>query len=225
MIFLYQSHSMFKNKVLNTLNLIVATPSLLERRLPEKIAFLHRQGNMEAQNSGNTPTPQEACFADLVEKHGFMFLSKDATAAPEDGLYYIYQLKGSQREGDFYLREYKNGQVVIENVFDLKHTQTKTFYLNDGWFKEGIVYIVSWNKGTKKKPNHTVYIAFGEDIPSEEEKAYMTELIAFKVAKNTGEKKIGSLKPYIRFANQYTCERFTDETTKEHLEKVLASLE
>jgi hypothetical protein len=180
---------------------------------------------MEAQNSGNAPTPQEACFADLVEKHGFMFLSKDATAAPEDGLYYIYQLKGSQREGDFYLREYKNGQVVIENVFDLKHTQTKTFYLNDGWFKEGIVYIVSWNKGTKKKPNHTVYIAFGEDIPSEEEKAYMTELIAFKVAKNTGEKKIGSLKPYIRFANQYTCERFTDETTKEHLEKVLASLE
>jgi len=216
---------MFKNKVLNTLNLIVATPSLLERRLPEKIAFLHRQGDMEAQNSGNAPTPQEACFADLVEKHGFMFLSKDATAAPEDGLYYIYQLKGSQREGDFYLREYKNGQVVIENVFDLKHTQTKTFYLNDGWFKEGIVYIVSWNKGTKNKPNHTVYIAFGEDIPSEEEKAYMTELIGFKVAKNTGEKKIGSLKPYIRFANQYTCERFTDETTKEHLEKILASLE
>jgi len=224
-IFLYQSHSMFKNKVLNTLNLIVATPSLLERRLPEKIAFLHRQGNMEAQNSGNAPTPQEACFADLVEKHGFMFLSKDATAAPEDGLYYIYQLKGSQREGDFYLREYKNGQVVNENVLDLKHTQTKTFYLNDGWFQKGVIYIVSWNKGTKKKPNHTVYIAFGEDIPSEEEKAYMTELIGFKVAKNTGEKKIGSLKPYIRFANQYTCERFTDETTKEHLEKILASLE
>jgi hypothetical protein len=215
----------YKNKILYILNHIAANPSLLKRSLPEKIAFLYKQGNMEAQNTGNAPTPQEACFADIVEKNGFMFRSKNATAAPEDGLYYIYQLKGSQREGDFYLREYKNGQVVNENVLDLKHTQTKTFYLNDGWFQKGVIYIVSWNKGTKKKPNHTVYIAFGEDIPSEEEKAYMTELIGFKVAKNTGEKKIGSLKPYIRFANQYTCERFTDETTKEHLEKILASLE
>jgi hypothetical protein len=203
---------------------IASNPSILERHLTEKIAFLHAQGNVGAQNSGNKPTDQEASFATVAEKHGFMFLSKTAPA-PENGCYYLYQLKGTQQDGDFCLREYVEGEVASELIIDLKHTQSKAFYLNDGWFQKGVVYIVSWNKGTKKKPDLKAYIAFGEDIPSEEEQTLMAALNAFKLTKNTGEKKIGSLIPYVRFANKYTCERFTDETSKVHLEKVLVALE
>jgi hypothetical protein len=49
----------------------------------------------------------------------------------------------------------------------------------------------------------------------------MEQLQAFKNEKNSGTTKVGSLKPYIRFANKYTCERFTSETAAAHLTATL----
>jgi hypothetical protein len=41
---------------------------------------------------------------------------------------------------------------------------------------------------------------------------------------NAENKRVGSLMPYVRFANQYSCERFTPETSATHLSAVLASI-
>jgi len=214
---------MYRDIVRSLFQTISATPALLERELPEMTALLQRQGKVGGQGTGNKVTEQEACFADVVSKRGFQFLAKGAEA-PESGLHYLYQLKGSQQEGDFGLREYEGGTVKKETIIDLKHTNSKAFYLNDGWFQKGVYYIVSWNAGTPKKPVLRTHIAVGEDIPSAEEQAFMAELIAFKRAKNTDTKKVGSLRPYIRFANQYSCERFTPEVAEAHLANVLKSI-
>ena len=214
---------MYRGIVRSIFQAISATPLLLERKLPEMVDFLQRQGNTEGQGTGNKVTDQEACFADLLTKAGFQFLPKDA-ADPDCGLHYRYQLKGSQQSLDFALREYEGGAVKKEVIADLKHTNSKSFYLNDGWFEKGIIYIVSWNAGTKKKPELRAYIALGEEIPSAEEQAVMTELIAFKRAKNDDTPNIGSLRPYIRFANQYSCQRFTPEVAVAHLNNALATI-
>lgn len=214
---------MYGEIVRSAFQTISETPDLLERKLPEMVAFLYRQGNMEAQGTGNKPTDQEACFADVMSKRSFQFLAKDAPS-PDSGLHYLYQVKGSQQEGDFALREYEGGLVKKEIMVEVKHTNGKIFYLNDGWFQKGVYYIVNWNAGTAKKPALRAHIALGEEIPSEEEQAFMTELIAFKRAKNTDTKKVGSLRPYIRFANQYSCERFTPELAATHLTNVLATI-
>jgi hypothetical protein len=214
---------MYGEIVRSAFQTISETPDLLERKLPEMVAFLQRQGNMEAQGTGNKVTDQEACFADVISKRGFQFLAKDAPS-PDSGLHYLYQVNGSQQEGDFALLEYEGGVMKEKIIVDLKHTNGKIFYLNDGWFQKGVYYIVSWNAGTPKKPVLRTHIALGEDIPSAEEQAFMAELIAFKRAKNTDTKKVGSLRPYIRFANQYSCERFTPEVAEAHLANVLKSI-
>ena len=211
---------MFKQLVRSTLEDLSADPEILERSLPTTASFLHSQGREGAQGTGNKPTDQEASFAATVAARGFTYLPKGAEL-PADGFYYLYQLKGSQMEGDFGLREYEGGAIKQEIVVDLKHTLEKTFYLNDGWFHKNVVYIVSWNAGTKKKPSLRTHIALGQDIPSREEQTFIEQLQAFKKDKNGGTKKIGSLRPYIRFANQYTCERFTPETAAAHLAATL----
>jgi hypothetical protein len=214
---------MYGEIVTSLFQTISANPAILERKLPEMVAFLQRQGDTEGQGTGNKVTDQEACFADELTKRGFQFLPKDAPN-PEAGFYYRYQLKGSQQSLDFGLREYEGGQLKKEVIVDLKHTNSKSFYLNDGWFEKGVYYIVSWNAGTKKNAIRRAHIALGEEIPSAEEQAFMAELIAFKCAKNTDTKKVGSLRPYIRFANQYSCERFTAEVAATHLANALATI-
>jgi len=202
---------------------LAADPTILKREFPEMVRFLHRQGTEGAQGTGNIPTHQEASFATYVAARGFTFQAKRA-AVPPDGLYYLYQLKGSQAEGDFGLREYKGGEIIAEVVVDLKHTRGKTFYLNDGWFLKNVVYIVSWNAGTPKKPVLRTHIALGQDIPTEEENSFMTSLRAFRTDKNKNTNKIGSLRPYVRFGNQYACTRFTSEKAAEDLTAVEAYL-
>ena len=210
----------FQTAVQAILNTVYRAPFLLKKSPADTVAFLHKQGNAASQGTGNKPTDQEASFANIATSHGFTFLSKGAPA-PMNGLFYLYQLQGSQQEGDFGLREYEDGVVKSEVILDLKHTTSKTFYLNDGWFHKDIIYIISWNSGTAKKPIFRTHIALGQDIPSAEEQAFMETLIAFKREKNTTTSKVGSLRPYIRFANQYTCERFTEALAAEHLAAAL----
>jgi len=214
---------MYKEKLTLFLQTLRDSPALLEKKCPEMTAFLQRQGNMAAQGTGNKVTDQEACFAVEAEKAGFTFLSK-GSANPASGLFYKYQVNGSQQEGDFGLFCCEGGNVVSSNIVDLKHTNSKKFYLNDGWFQAGVIYIISWNAGTTKYPNLKTYIALGQDVPSEAEKRYMAELQAFKKAKNTDTKRVDCLFPYIRFANQYSCENFTDVTSKSHFDSVNAAI-
>ena len=211
---------MFKSAVNNIFRAVAADPSLLKKSPAATVALLQSQGKEGTQGTGNKVTDQEGSFADVATAHGFIFLPKGVSTVA-DGLYYLYQLKGSQKEGDFGLREVSGGRVTKEVVIDLKHSLSKGIMLNDGWFQPDVVYVISWNAGTPKKPSLKTYIALGQDIPSEEEQKFMTELREFKAAKNSGTaKKVGSLMPFIRFANKYSCERFTDEQAAGHLERV-----
>ena len=213
---------MFRPACITLFRSVAADASLLKRAPAATIAMLQSQGREGAQGTGNKVTEQEGSFADVATAHGFSFLAKDAPA-PSSGLYYLYQMKGSQQPGDFGLQEYADGKLLYSVVVDLKHTLSKSFYLNDGWFHDDVIYVISHNTGTAKQPVIKTHVALGKDIPTEEEQAFMKEMIAFKVDKNSETKKVGSLRPYIRFANQYSCERFTPEVAEAHVKGVIAS--
>ena len=210
----------FHDVVCSLINTISSEPALLKRSLPATVDFLRRQGNVDAQGTGNKVTDQEASFADLLTQRGFQFLAKGAPA-PSSGLHYLYQLKGSQADGDFGLREYQDSKPIKEVIIDLKHTLSKIFYLNDGWFMKDVIYIISWNSGTAAKPILMSHVALGQNIPTGEENAFMDSLKKMRSHANAENKRVGSLIPYVRFANKYSCERFTPETTAAHLSAVL----
>jgi hypothetical protein len=207
------------------------SPDLL-RRDPAELAEikkkLHTQGDATSQGSGNQVTDQETCFAATLEECGFKY-SSSKVPPTEDGFYYIYQVNGTQRSIDFQAYDWFAGTKRRAVNFDLKHTKTDTFFLNDGWFHEGIIYIVTWMRRIseprkKKVVEPATFIAFGEHIPTEEEIALYTELCEIKKKYNTDYKGSGSFHCYLRFANTYKCDRFTPEFTAECLASVLATV-
>ena len=205
---------------------IAASPALLTQECPEMVAALKSRQKKGGQGVANQTTSHEGCFARLVEERGFKpWVGKDAPTEP--GLYYTHQTGGSQMPGDFRLTEIAEGVSVSKNV-ELKHTMGKTFYLNDGWFETGVVYVISWvDIGTRVGRGAApriprVLIANGEDIPTPEEVERYREIREFLKKMNSGEKKTGSLRVYLRCANQYTCDRFTPEFTTSCLARVNA---
>jgi len=208
---------------------IRTTPSLLRQKLPAMIAKLHSQGNADAQGTGNMPTPQEASFASVLESHGVVF-QPNHMVSTVPGFYYLYQVNGSQKSIDFRVFQSDGTKIVSAVDFDLKHTTGETFFLNDGWFHENVVYIVTWNrktslKGKKKTTEANTFIGLGQDIPTAEEAEGMKMIQALKKKMNSDYKKIGSLQIYVRFANQYSCARFIPEYTEALYANVVQSLQ
>jgi len=185
-------------------------PDLLKQEYPDMIKFLHAVTDKKGQGTGNMPTHQEACFAIEAQKHGFKFENPVT-----DGGYITYQPNGTQKSIDFVLID-KIGDALKYVKIDLKHTNTKTFYWNDGWFENDVIYIISY---THKKQNK-IYIGYGEDTPTEQDKLDMAEIVALKRKWNSENKNSGFLRKYIRFANQYSCDQFTDEFCKEKFEAI-----
>ena len=105
--------------------------------------------------------------------------------------------------------------------FDLKHTTSKSFYLNDGWFHKDVIYVVTWSP---KKAEVKTFIGLGQDIPTVEETAFMAKLLELKHTTNETNKKVGCLRPYVRFANQYSCEKFSEDYSADRFAKVSAFL-
>lgn len=205
------------------------TPDVLRRDTSELVEIkkkLHSQGDANSQGSGNQVTDQETCFAATLEESGFKYSSTKVPAI-EDGFYYIYQVNGTQRSIDFQAYDWVSGAKRREVNFDLKHTKTDIFFLNDGWFHENIVYIVSWMRKLseprkKKVTESATFIALGQNIPTAEEAALYAELCEIKKKYNTDYKGLGSFHCYIRFANTYKCDKFTPENTIQNLNAVLA---
>ena len=109
-------------------------------------------------------------------------------------------------------------------MFDLKHSNSERIFLNDGWFIENTIYIISYNCNKKNK-TATVCISLGKYIPTEEETATYNE-ISKKIREiNDTYKKIGSLCCYVRKANQYIMTRFTTEYIAETFVKTVQSLD
>jgi hypothetical protein len=208
---------------------IRADPALLERSLPALRTKLYSQGNTAAMGSGNLPTNQEVSFADVLEGAGFQFLPKGADAAAA-GLYYRYQVNGTQKALDFQVQEkVVDGTWTSPINMDLKHTSSDVFFLNDGWFSDDVVYIVTWHRrlsAPRKKivTEKTTYIGWGATIPTAEETACMKALLEMRAKINTEMKGVDSLITYVRFANRYSCKRFTPEATEAAWGAVNASL-
>lgn len=217
--------TMLSQATLCALRAVSSEPVLLRKTpAPATLALLQTQTNRAAQSTGNKVTDQEAAFAEVLTASGFTFLAK--TATPTTGIYYVYQPGGSQTEDDFHLLETVAGVTRAKHSLDLKHTLSSTFFLNDGWFNPATIYIISWNEGTQARPVPKTHVALGKDIPNAEESAFMAELQRFKAEKNSDTKKVGSLRPYVRFANKYSCERFDPATAAAHftaVEAVVAS--
>jgi hypothetical protein len=208
------------------LTTIRSNPTLLKQKQTTIQAKLQSQGNEESQGTGNKVTEQEAAFAAVLEAHGFTFLPKQKknqhlTALPKEGIFYIYQANGSQASIDFQTLFIHDSAIKSTASFDLKHTTGKNFYLNDGWFHKDIIYIVTWSP---KRGEVKTFLGLGQDIPTENETSFMTKLLELKRSTNETNKKVESLRPYIRFANQYSCEKFTDDYSADRFAKVLSCL-
>jgi hypothetical protein len=167
------------------------------------------------------PTDQEVSFADVLEGAGFRFLPKGSdVAACAPGLYYRYQVNGTQQALDFQVQEKAaDGAWMPATSMDLKRTGSDVFFLNDGWFSDDVIYVISWERrlsAPRKRivTEKTVYIGWGTTIPTAEETACMKELQAIRAKINTDMKGVGSLMTYVRFANRYSCSRFTPEVTE-----------
>jgi hypothetical protein len=203
----------------NVLNTIHDNPSLLKEKNGDMKMFLKKQGNPESQGTGNAPTDQESAFAAQLEKFGYKFVPKGADIPKMNGNYYFYQPKGTQRNIDFMAVDVLDGKETVYYL-DLKHTTGKTFFFNDGWFEDDVIYIVSF---TMKKV-HKVYIGYGKDTRTDEEHSEMLEMIMFKQKWNKTKKNVGNLKKCIRYANQYSCDGFTPEFIHEKFKSVQTKL-
>lgn len=211
------------------LKAISANPALLRAADTKAIGTkLQAQGNATSQGTGNKITDHEASFATVLEANGFEFLPRDADV-PEAGLRYVYQLNGTQQSIDFQVQEYAAKNLVGVVNFDLKHSTTDVFFLNDGWFHEDIVYVVTWERKTSAPRKRitrelATFICLGQNMATAEENTFMEKLISMKREMNAEHKTVGSLCPYVRFANRYKCDTFTVERTAAELEAVVTWL-
>lgn len=219
------SKTTFKSKVRRTLEFMRMNPSLLEKTNVTMIAKLTTYMDSSGHGSANKVNNHEANIAEILETCGFS-LSPRKTLPSVDGYYYIYQSGGSQQKGDFLLFWHKDGEIQSKILVDAKHTNSKSIYLNDGWFETDTIYVVSHNSGTKKYPKFECLIGLGQDIPTESDSKVMYHIIEMKKGLNKSKNKdTDFLLPYFRFANQYSCNQFTDEFSADRFAKTLAWLE
>ena len=201
------------------------SPECLKLSQSGVMATLDNYLKTDGQGSANKATNQEACIASVLESYGFVLAARKSI--PEtDGIYYWYQGQGSQKKGDFTVFEIEDGEMVRSVIIDAKHTNTSTFYLNDGWFDDNTVYIISY-KQTKKRWGNTLnmcVIGLGQDIPTESDKRVMAHIIAVKKELNNSKKTLGAtfLQIVFRFANKYSCNQFQPEFNEQLFQKTLS---
>lgn len=205
-------------------------PEILKKEashFPEVAKKLQGQAKKEKQGLGNKETDHEVCFAAVLEDVGFEFLLKkkkndhlSLLKTLADGCYYIYQVNGSQQSLDFQTLLVKDHEIKKTYTYDLKHTTTDQFYLNDGWFLDNIIYIVSWTSTENK-----CFVGLGQSIPSEAEKERFKKILDIKKQLNAtttteADEEESSLIVYFRFANRYTCSKFTEDWSLERFTEV-----
>lgn len=161
-------------------------------------------------------TDHEVCFASILERVGFKFLLKKRKndhlkllSFLTDGFYYIYQVNGSQQSLDFQTILIVKHQVLRVCSYELKHSNTNCFYLNDGWFLDNVIYIITWRMRERIK----TLVALGQSIPSNIDKKMYEKCLEIKKILNSQTKTHPnmSLKIYNRFANRYSCHSFTND--------------
>ena len=227
----------FRDIVISLLRHLNATPSLLEKKHPammkilddmKKAADAGDDDEIGGQGSANRAVPHEACFAVEAEKIGFKFLRPNVK--PTDGYWFQYQVGGTQTKLDFRLLGVA-GESTDHVDIDLKHSNGMDIKLNDGWFWEQTVYIISFTrkfrkvkKEPKKDAQNVCLIAHGPDVSTVERTAMRNAFVDAMNKLKAEFKGDGVYKPYPRKADGYSCKEFTDEFVKDRLEKTLAWL-
>jgi hypothetical protein len=211
----------------DALRFMTHNPDRLEQKPTSFLTRLKEHCDGTGQGSANDPTPHEACIAILLEQHGIRLAPARNVVPEEDGLWYWYQPGGTQQKGDFLVFEAVNRERKGSVILDAKHSNSGTIYLNDGWFCDDIIYIISFSRNVSRGVWENVcFIARGQDIPTEKDKEIWTAYNEVKRAMNIArrDKEPDFLQPYFRFAHQYSCKQFTPEFTASRLELTLASL-
>lgn len=217
----------------NVCRICFQNPKILKKEakdFPHILAKFQEQAKKESQGVGNQETDHEVSFAAILESEGFQFLLKKKkndhlklVPTLPNGFYYIYQVNGSQQSLDFQTILITDHQIKKTVTYDLKHTTTEQFYLNDGWFLQDIIYIITW---TLEKQHTKTMIGLGQSIPSDKEKETYTKILEAKRLLNSQVKDDHtSLLVYHRFANRYSCKKFTDEWSNEKLKDVMNFLQ
>lgn len=219
---------MFASKCSAVFRAVFETPQLLKQLQPAVRAKLRAQSKSEGQGTGNQVTDHEASMAAVFETHGFTFLPKDKKGDhlktlldfPSTGHYYIYQVNGTQASIDFQLLNVVDHEIKNQVSIDLKHSTGDKIMLNDGWFHENIVYVVTY----KFKKQLRTLVALGQNVPTAEENKNMADfkaVIAELRKKYKEMNKNSSLTLYPRSANQYSCRRFDQVFCSERFEEVM----
>jgi hypothetical protein len=218
--------TVFKKQICEAFAYMHEYPADLEQPNEAMVLRLTNYMKSNGQGSGNHVNFHEANIAFVFESHGF-HLAKKGSIPDKDGYYYVYQVGGSQKKGDFMLFWVSDGEIQSKIMVDAKHTNSKSIYLNDGWFDVDTIYIVSHNAGTKRYPKYECFIGLGQDIPTEEDTKVMYHIIEIKKELNKSKKTMLTrfLSVVFRFANQYSCKQFTEEFTTERFQKTLSWLE
>ena len=212
---------MLRQKLIPLFTALHSNQTLLKGASEIFMVKLAQKGNAEAQAKRNAVTDHEAKFAQLSEDHGFQYLTSMKKNLPETGDYYVFEPNGSQRSPDFTFVTINQNKIQEEISVDLKHSLGKNIVLNDGWFEEGIIYVITY---TIDKTTHT-FLGLGERIPTAEEKVKMEQIRRIKKELNlVTDKNVGNLHTYIRFANSYGCGRFTESFLQEEYQHLLDSL-
>lgn len=205
-------------------------PWELEERPTKMVSELQIYMKSDGQGSGNEVKYHEACIAKILENNWFTIVPR-GTIPNVDGLYYWYQLQGTQQSGDFFVFEVKNGVKRCERVLDAKHSNGMSIFLNDGTFETGTIYIISFIRlnavsGQRKKDRESVcFIGLGDDIFNDDERATLAKWRDTLREMNVNKPKTSYLRLYARSANQYDCHRFTPEFITGCWSRLIASLE
>lgn len=108
---------------------------------------------------------------------------------------------------------YSNACMLWSIDIDMKQSNSCKIVMNDGWFNDDTIYILSYQ--IKHKP--LIVIGFGQDIPSSREKEKWAQILKIKQDLNNCDKVVDSLQIYFRFANQYNCNKFTPEVITKYM--------
>ena len=217
---------MLSKKFVPIIKHLTNNPLLLKKKCPDMIKLLQSQGNPEAEGTGNKVTNHEAAFATKLEEYGFTLLPKNKKNEhllnlPTEGYYYIYQANGAQASIDFEVM-YINDKIIKESYkVDCKHSTSQTLMLNDGWFEDDVLYVITWTSKKEVK----FFIGNGSLLTTEEERKCMKEIRQKRAELNSVKMNTGKLIVRWRCANQYSMKEFTDKIINECNNKTISSLE
>lgn len=218
----------FKKCVIDSLRFMRENPDELEKKPVDMLERLRDHMDSSGQGSANEPKPHEACIAVILEMNDIKLSPQRNRVPVEDGCYFWYQPGGSQQKGDFMLFWVYDGIKQSHITVDAKHSNGCAIYLNDGWFWEDTVYVVSYCRNVRRGEwKNECFIGLGQDIPTEKDNDIWNFYNDKKKEMNTNRKELEPdyLQPYFRFAHQYSCKQFDPDFTASRFVNVLEWLQ